>query len=70
MQGPRMGGPQTNRVGLIGNGLRMRSPYGRPELADEYGNTPYNRDVGVPAKFNWQSLIRLTAPRSAVTSAP
>ena len=26
------------------------------KMADEYGNPPYNRDVGVPAEFNWQSL--------------
>src|SRR6185295_3169786 len=26
------------------------------KMADEYAKPPYNRDVGVPAKFNWQSL--------------
>ena len=26
------------------------------KMADEYSKPPYNRDVGVPAKFNWQNL--------------
>ena len=26
------------------------------KMADEYSRPPYNRDVGIPAKFNWQSL--------------
>ena len=26
------------------------------KMADEYGKPPYNRDVGVPSKYNWQSL--------------
>ena len=26
------------------------------KMADEYGRPPYNREVGVPAEFNWQSL--------------
>ena len=26
------------------------------KMADEYGDPPYTRDVGVPSKFNWQSL--------------
>jgi type I restriction enzyme M protein len=26
------------------------------KMADEYSKPPYNRDVGVPAKYNWQSL--------------
>ena len=26
------------------------------KMADEYGQPPYNRDVGVPAQYNWQSL--------------
>ena len=26
------------------------------KMADEYGKPPYNRDVGIPAKYGWQSL--------------
>ena len=26
------------------------------KMADEYSNPPYNRDVGIPADYNWQSL--------------
>jgi len=26
------------------------------KMADEYSKPPYNRDVGIPAKYNWQSL--------------
>ena len=26
------------------------------KMADEYSKPPYNRDVGIPAEFNWQSL--------------
>lgn len=26
------------------------------KMADEYGRPPHNRDVGIPAKYNWQSL--------------
>jgi type I restriction enzyme M protein len=26
------------------------------KMADEYSKAPYNRDVGIPAKYNWQSL--------------
>ena len=26
------------------------------KMADEYGQPPYKRDVGVPAQYNWQSL--------------
>ena len=26
------------------------------KMADEYAKPPYNRDVGVPAEYNWQSL--------------
>ena len=26
------------------------------KMADEYGQPPYRRDVGVPARYNWQSL--------------
>jgi type I restriction enzyme M protein len=26
------------------------------KMADEYSLPPYNRDVGIPAEFNWQSL--------------
>src|SRR6185295_13410199 len=26
------------------------------KMADEYSKPPYSRDVGVPAKFNWQNL--------------
>src|SRR6266404_2475943 len=26
------------------------------KMADEYARPPYNRDVGVPANYNWQSL--------------
>ena len=26
------------------------------KMADEYSNPPYNRDVGVPKEYNWQSL--------------
>lgn len=26
------------------------------KMADEYGKPPYNRDVGIPADFSWQSL--------------
>ena len=25
-------------------------------MADEYGKRPYNRDVGIPAAYDWQSL--------------
>ena len=25
-------------------------------MADEYGKPPYNRDVGIPTKYNWQNL--------------
>ena len=25
-------------------------------MADEYAKLPYNRDVGIPPEFNWQSL--------------
>ena len=28
------------------------------KMADEYGRPPYNRDVGIPAEYNWQSLRR------------
>lgn len=26
------------------------------KMADEYSKAPYNRDVGIPAKYNWKSL--------------
>ena len=26
------------------------------KMADEYTKSPYNRDVGVPVEYNWQSL--------------
>lgn len=26
------------------------------KMADEYSKPPYNRDVGIPAKYNWESL--------------
>ena len=26
------------------------------KMADEYGNPPYKRNVGVPEEYNWQSL--------------
>ena len=26
------------------------------KMADEYAKLPYNRDVGIPAEFNWHSL--------------
>ena len=26
------------------------------KMADEYAKPPYNRNVGIPAKYNWQSL--------------
>ena len=26
------------------------------KMADEYGKAPYNRDVGIPAEYGWQSL--------------
>src|SRR5882762_10369588 len=26
------------------------------KMADEYARAPYNRNVGIPAKYNWQSL--------------
>jgi predicted nucleotidyltransferase len=26
------------------------------KMADEYAQPPYNRDVGIPEKYNWQSL--------------
>ena len=26
------------------------------KMADEYAKPPYDRDVGIPAEFNWQSL--------------
>lgn len=28
------------------------------KMADEYAKPPYERDVGVPAEFNWQSLVK------------
>ncbi|MCL4261707.1 MAG: type I restriction-modification system subunit M [Anaerolineae bacterium] len=28
------------------------------KMADEYSKPPYNRDVGIPAEYNWQSLRR------------
>lgn len=27
------------------------------KMADEYSKPPYNRDIGIPKEFNWQSLI-------------
>ena len=29
------------------------------KMADEYGRPPYNRDVGVPKKYNWAALKKL-----------
>lgn len=29
------------------------------KMADEYAAAPYNRNGGVPKKYNWQSLKRL-----------
>ncbi len=29
------------------------------KMADEYGRAPYNRNVGVPAKYNWATLKKL-----------
>lgn len=26
------------------------------KMADEYSKPPYSREVGIPAKYNWQSL--------------
>ena len=26
------------------------------KMADEYSRPPYNRDVGIPPRYNWQSL--------------
>ena len=26
------------------------------KMAEEYSQPPYNRDVGIPAEYNWQSL--------------
>ena len=26
------------------------------KMADEYGKPPYDRDVGIPAEYGWQSL--------------
>ena len=26
------------------------------KMADEYSKPPYSRDVGIPSKYNWQSL--------------
>lgn len=26
------------------------------KMADEYAKPPYNRDVGIPARYNWQAL--------------
>jgi len=26
------------------------------KMAEEYGQPPYNRDVGIPTDYNWQSL--------------
>ena len=26
------------------------------KMADEYSKPPYSRDVGIPAKYNWQTL--------------
>ncbi|MEK0326070.1 MAG: type I restriction-modification system subunit M N-terminal domain-containing protein [Nitrosopumilus sp.] len=26
------------------------------KMADEYSKPPYNRDVGIPAEYNWQTL--------------
>jgi type I restriction enzyme M protein len=28
------------------------------KMADEYSQPPYNRDVGIPPEYNWQSLRR------------
>jgi len=28
------------------------------KMADEYSKPPYERDMGVPAEFNWQSLVK------------
>jgi type I restriction enzyme M protein len=30
------------------------------KMADEYSQPPYNRDVGIPAEFNWSSLLAET----------
>jgi len=27
------------------------------KMADEYSNPPYNRDLKIPEKYNWQTLI-------------
>jgi type I restriction enzyme M protein len=29
------------------------------KMADEYGQAPYNRDVGVPDRYNWAALKKL-----------
>src|SRR5690606_1144466 len=26
------------------------------KMADEYSRPPHNRDIGIPVKYNWQSL--------------
>lgn len=36
------------------------------KMADEYSKPPYSRDVGIPAKYNWQSL---TAKKGAALEA-
>lgn len=28
-------------------------------MADEYARPPYNRDVGIPAEYDWRSLTAL-----------
>lgn len=28
------------------------------KMADEYSKPPYNRDIGIPKKYNWQALTR------------
>ena len=27
------------------------------KMADEYAKPPYHRNIGIPEKFNWQSLL-------------
>ena len=35
------------------------------KMADEYAKPPYNRDVGIPAEYNWQSLKSQGGVRSS-----
>jgi len=38
------------------------------KMADEYAKPPYNRDVGIPAGYDWTSLTSRWRPRSTPPS--